>query len=237
MEAVTSGPNLKELVRIPALIALVVTLARLVGELSGGPARLFNSEPGGPGALVGIVWLVPIFGIYFSLKLARSGHAPQSAGKVIGFSVLALLAAAAIMFSVVKLTGDPNVSVSLRGVVGQQLGFGVASIVSLLILRRVWVPFFQTILRYAFASRVPVLIVMFVTMIGGWGTHYELPPPPPPPPPGISRNGIPGEVCPDRPDTPADLLDHVYRGCRQPRWWNRGGSVEISSGSGQLMYV
>ena len=180
MEAVTSGPNLKELVRIPALIALVVTLARLVGELSGGPARLFNSEPGGPGALVGIVWLVPIFGIYFSLKLARSGHAPQSAGKVIGFSVLALLAAAAIMFSVVKLTGDPNVSVSLRGVVGQQLGFGVASIVSLLILRRVWVPFFQTILRYAFASRVPVLIVMFVTMIGGWGTHYELPPPPPP---------------------------------------------------------
>ena len=177
MEAVTSGPNIKELVRIPALIALVVTLARLVGELSGGPARLFNSEPGGPGALVGIVWLVPIFGIYFSLKLARSGHAPQSAGKVIGFSVLALLAAAAIMFSVVKLTGDPNVSVSLGGVVGQQLGFGVASIVSLLILRRVWVPFFQTMLRYAFASRVPVLIVMFVTMIGGWGTHYEFGPP------------------------------------------------------------
>ena len=98
MDAVTSGPNVKELVRIPALIALVVTLARLAGELAGGPAMLFNREPGGPGSLVGIVWLVPIFGIYFALKLARSGHAPQSAGKVIGFSLLALLAAAAIGF-------------------------------------------------------------------------------------------------------------------------------------------
>ena len=177
MDAVTSGPNVKELVRIPALIALVVTLARLAGELAGGPAMLFNREPGGPGSLVGIVWLVPIFGIYFALKLARSGHAPQSAGKVIGFSLLALLAAAAIGFLVVKLTGDPNVGVSLRGVVGQQLGFGVAAVVALLILRRVWVPFFQTMLRYAFASRLPVVIVMLVTMIGGWGTHYELGPP------------------------------------------------------------
>ena len=177
MDSVTSGPNVKELVRIPALIALVVTLARLAGELAGGPAMLFNREPGGPGSLVGIVWLVPIFGIYFALKLARSGHAPQSAGKVIGFSLLALLAAAAIAFFVVKLTGDPNVGVSLGGVVGQQLGFGVAAVVALLILRRVWVPFFQTMLRYAFASRLPVVIVMLVAMIGGWGTHYEFGPP------------------------------------------------------------
>ncbi len=177
MDSVTSGPKVKELVRVPALIALVVTLARLVGELIGGPAGLFNSEPGGAGALVGIVWLVPIFGIYFALKLARSGHAPQSAGKVIGFSVLALLAAVAIIFPVVALTGDPNVSVSLGGAVGQQLGIAIGAIVALLILRRVWAPFFQTMIRYAFASRVPVLIVMFVTMIGGWGTHYEFGPP------------------------------------------------------------
>ena len=86
LDAVTSGPSVKEFVRIPALIALVVTLARLIGELGGRPAMLFNKEPGGAGSLVGIVWLVPIFGIYFALKLTRSGHAPQSAGKVIGFS-------------------------------------------------------------------------------------------------------------------------------------------------------
>lgn len=31
-------------------------------------------------------------------------------------------------------------------------------------------------LSYAFASRVPVLIVMLITMLGDWGTHYELGP-------------------------------------------------------------
>ena len=32
-------------------------------------------------------------------------------------------------------------------------------------------------LSYAFASRIPVLIVMLIAMLGDWGTHYELGPP------------------------------------------------------------
>ena len=68
-KVVSSGPNAKELVRISALIALTVAVARLVGEAGGGPAVLFNSESGCQGALVGIVWLIPIFGIYFSFEL------------------------------------------------------------------------------------------------------------------------------------------------------------------------
>ena len=32
-------------------------------------------------------------------------------------------------------------------------------------------------LAYAFASRIPVLTVMFVAMMGEWGTHYEAGPP------------------------------------------------------------
>ena len=158
-------------------ISLVVTLARLVGELAGGPDSLFNREAGGQGALVGIVWLVPIFGIYFAVKLGRSGHAPESPAKVILFSLLALAAALLIVFTVVHFTGDPNVGVSLSGVVVWQAGFAVVTIVSLLVLRRVWVPFFQTMLCYAFASRIPVIVVMLVAMIGDWGTHYELGPP------------------------------------------------------------
>ena len=101
METSSSGLNVKRLVMVPALIALAVTIARLVGELGGGPSALFNSEAGGQGALVGIVWLIPIFGIYFAVKLARSGHAPESAGRVIGFSVLGLVAAIAMSIAVV----------------------------------------------------------------------------------------------------------------------------------------
>jgi hypothetical protein len=172
----TSNPdlNVKRMIMVPALIALAITLTRLAGELGGGPAALFNREAGGQGALIGIVWLVPIFGVYFAIKLARAGHAPDSAGKMIGFAVLGLAAGVAIIMPVMVLTGDPNVSVSLGGAIVQQLGIAVASLVAVLILSRVWPAFFRTMLSYAFASRIPVLLVMFVAMIGDWGTHYEL---------------------------------------------------------------
>ena len=54
----------------PALITLAVTLLRLVGELQGWSPRLFSREAGGGGALVGISWLVPVFGAWFGCKLA-----------------------------------------------------------------------------------------------------------------------------------------------------------------------
>ena len=177
METSSSNLNVKQLILVPALIALAVTIVRLVGELTGGPSSLFNRAAGGGGALIGIVWLVPIFGIYFAVRLARGGQAPESAGKVIGFAVLALIAAGAIMGLVMGLTGDPNVSVSLAGAIFQQLGFGIAALVAVLILRKVWPAFFRTMLGYAFASRLPVLIVMFIAMIGDWSTHYEVGPP------------------------------------------------------------
>ncbi len=169
----TSGSdlNVKQLIMVPALIALAVTIVRLVGEVSGGPSILFNRAAGGGVALVGIVWLIPIFGIYFGVKLVRGGFAPESAGKVIGFALLGLLAAVVI---VLTLTGDPNVNVSFAGAILQQLVWAVASLVAVLILRKVWPAFFRIMLCYAFASRIPVLIVMFIAMLGNWGTHYEL---------------------------------------------------------------
>lgn len=64
------GPNYKKLILIPAIITLGITLLRLGGELLGLPAWLANKEAGGAGALLGIVWLAPIFGIYFVYRLA-----------------------------------------------------------------------------------------------------------------------------------------------------------------------
>ena len=31
----------------------------------------------------------------------------------------------------------------------------------------------RELIAYAFAARIPVLIVMFFAMRGGWGTHYD----------------------------------------------------------------
>ncbi len=62
--------DIKGLITIPAIITLAVTLLRLVGEFMNLPAWLANKEPGGPGALIGIAWLAPVFGVYFATKLA-----------------------------------------------------------------------------------------------------------------------------------------------------------------------
>ena len=177
METSHSGPNVKRLIMVPALIALAITIFRLVGELAGGSSALFNRAPGGGGALVGIVWLVPIFGVYFAIKLVRQGFGPASEGKVIGLAVAGLVIAGVTTFLVFALLGDPNVSVSFGGAIGQQLGIAIASLVIVLILRKGWPAFFQTMLSYAFASRIPVLTVMLIAMLGDWGTHYELGPP------------------------------------------------------------
>ena len=64
-----AGPH-GRLILVPAGITLAVTLLRLIGELQEWSSALFNRSAGGGGAIVGIVWLVPVFGIYFALKLA-----------------------------------------------------------------------------------------------------------------------------------------------------------------------
>ncbi len=63
-------PDYWQLVKVPALITLAVTFLRLIGEFMDLPAFLANKEAGGPGAIIGIVWLAPIFGVYFAKKLA-----------------------------------------------------------------------------------------------------------------------------------------------------------------------
>jgi len=158
---------LKSLILWPALITLAVTLLRLVGELQMWSPRLFSREAGGAGALVGIVWLVPIFGVYFAWKLAKAGLAP-GAGRVIGFSVLALGLAALTIF------------VTTKTIANQRAQFGVflvASLVAAWIAYRGWPALGRTLLAYGLAARIPVALVMLVAIFANWGTHYDVVPP------------------------------------------------------------
>ncbi len=66
--------GLGQAVRIAIGISLVVTVLRLAGALGGLPDWLVNREAGGAGALIGIVWLVPVFAIWFGVLRARSGE-------------------------------------------------------------------------------------------------------------------------------------------------------------------
>ena len=62
------------LVLWPALITLAVTLVRLAGGRRAGPDRFFSRAAGGDGAVVGIVWLVPVLGVYFGVRLCAQAN-------------------------------------------------------------------------------------------------------------------------------------------------------------------
>jgi hypothetical protein len=161
------------LVRVPALITLGVTLLRLIGELNNWSPALFSRAAGGGGALVGIAWLVPVFGIYFALKLAGSGAAPLAAGRTLVHVVGGLVAFFVVAFGGMKALGvDPNVP-SLTSLVVIAVASAAAAVIAYLgspVLGK-------TLVAYGLAARIPVAVVMLVAMLGNWGTHYDVAPP------------------------------------------------------------
>jgi hypothetical protein len=156
------------LILVPALITLAVTILRLVGELNHWSPTLFNPAAGGGGALVGIVWLIPVFGIYFALELRKRGQRPVSVGRAIGFALLAFVLVPAVGFGAVALKVGPLV----LGVL-----FAVASVAAIALAWRGWPALVRVLVAYGFAARIPVAIVMLIAILGNWGTHYDVVPP------------------------------------------------------------
>src|SRR5712691_11208361 len=165
----TNDVSIKKLILVPALITLAVTLLRLTGELMHWSKALFNPAAGGGGALVGIAWLVPVFGVYFGLKLAGAGLAPAAVGPAIGYSVLGFALVPALGFGAVKLGLSPQSF-------GAFALFIVLGIVGAVIAYRAWPALGRVLLAYGLAARVPVAIVMLVAILGRWGTHYDVAP-------------------------------------------------------------
>jgi hypothetical protein len=162
------SPSIKSLILVPSLITLAVTVLRLVGELNDWPSALFAKQAGGAGAIIGIVWLIFLFGFYFGLKLARSGPAPR-AGAAIGQTLLALgvvLVPVLIVSRVLKL--GPTVVLPTAIVLGLFASW---------IAWRAWPALGRTLLAYGLAARIPVIIVMLIAMLQNWGTHYDVVPP------------------------------------------------------------
>src|SRR4026207_1430996 len=92
-----SRVSIAHLILIPSVITLAVTILRLVGELNHWSDFWFSPKAGGGGSPIGISRLIPIFGIYFAVKLARAGEGPSSSGRAIGIAFLALVVLAVSM--------------------------------------------------------------------------------------------------------------------------------------------
>jgi hypothetical protein len=158
--------SISKLIFVPFLISLAITLLRLVGELQHWPSSLFSPEPGGGGSIVGISWLVPIFGIYFAYKLVGAGKTSLPATKNILFAHLGLDFFVAGVFVLTKAGASPLAL----------LGFGLF-LLAALVPAAGWKDLFKVLLAYAFAVRIPVVIVMFFAIRGDWHTHYDVVPP------------------------------------------------------------
>jgi hypothetical protein len=154
--------SIPRLIVAPAVITLGVTVLRLVGELEHWSSRWFSAEPGGGGAIVGIVWLAPIFGVYFALKLVGAGEGPPSTGRAIGYAVLGLLALGGgfFLFQVVVKTFAGAVLMWTLSAAGAALQFPA------------WRAFFKVLLAYGYAARIPVAVVMFFATQRAWKSHY-----------------------------------------------------------------
>jgi hypothetical protein len=160
--------RVRRLILVPALITLAVTLLRLAGEMSGWSERLFSRQAGGGGALVGIVWLIPLFGIYFGLRLARAGLGPVRAGRALSFALLAFAVNTGLGVAAFNVLASP---------VAQLAAFAVTSWLAILIAKPGWPALWRVLLAYGFAARVPVLLVMLPAIFAGWDSHYAKPRP------------------------------------------------------------
>jgi len=165
----TKRTSIAQLIAIPAIITLAITLVRLIGEMQGWSKVWFNPNPGGGGALIGIVWLVPLFGIYFAIKLSNAGEGPAGAGRAVLFAVVGIIIVVAGFAAAFKVS-QPGLPVA-------QLLLGIAAVVATVLQYRIWPALAKTLLAYGFAARIPVAIIMFFAIRGNWGTHYDGPPP------------------------------------------------------------
>jgi hypothetical protein len=167
-ETASPGVPIRSLILVPSVITLAITLLRLAGELQNWSPTLFSRQAGGGGALIGISWLVPVFGMYFAVRLVKLGFRPASYGQLYGRALGAFALVLLLGFGVFKAGASPLVGL---------VTFAVASIVAVVIALPAWPALGRTLLAYAFAARVPVAIVMLFAIFGNWGTHYDVSPP------------------------------------------------------------
>jgi hypothetical protein len=170
MNGTDSKVSVGSLILVPAIITLAITILRLIGELQGWSPLFFNKAPGGGFALVGISWLPIIFGPYFAWKVVAAGEGPSSWGKAFGMTGLAIVVL--VLGSVIEFFGFTK---------GMLAVFALAAVVQLasaFVARIGWRTLGNVLVAYAFAARIPVLVVMYIAMSAnggqGWGTHYDV---------------------------------------------------------------
>jgi hypothetical protein len=163
-----------------SVITLIVTLLRLVGELQGWNAFLFNAEGPGPESRqgwFGITLLIPIFGFWFGARLRRNTGEPAHAGRAAVFHGLA----AAVLFGGFALAMQTGlIQMPSKEAPAAPTGMAWALVfvaAAIAVAFAAWPRLSALLFAYALLARIPVVAITFLADSKGWDTHYtKLPP-------------------------------------------------------------
>lgn len=162
-----ASPTLR-LLLWPSLLTLVLSVARLVGEVQGW------LPPTSGGALhpLGIVWCVFVFGAWFGWRLLRAGLGPR-VRRPWAWALVALLAFA----GTVMWRFRPFLGAGTDDATFQQLRTAVLVIVSVVLAAGalmfvVWPRLAWLMLLYGLLARGTVVALTILAKQRGWNTHY-----------------------------------------------------------------
>ncbi len=152
------------LIAIPTLLTLGVNIARLWLEVNG----TINSESGGGGALLGISWLMFVFGAWFAFRLRRLGSMPRVAKSFL----LPLIAFGAFM-GTAAITFKPGATdTSMEEMQMAVTILAAVCVGGALLCFVAWPRLCWTLLLYAVPARLTVLLFTWLAKDQGWDTHY-----------------------------------------------------------------
>jgi hypothetical protein len=166
----SSWSHVAGLVALPAILTLVVTVLRLVGELQHwGPPWVVNSHGGSDNAIIGVTWLPLLFGPYFAWKLIKSGAGPSGWGSAVALAI----GSTVVFFFGSFLIDSTEMHPGIVTVTGLLITLAAAFIPG-----KSWRALGVTLLTYALATRIPVAIVILIAMSAnggqGLGTHFDV---------------------------------------------------------------
>lgn len=146
----------------PTLVAACVTALRAYGEVHHWATPLVNSAVCGK-AILGVIWLVPIFAVYFALRLFRAA-APN---------LLIRAAACAVASLLLKLGGTFVMARPAAGYIERvSINFALTAL-AIALQAIAWPGLFKALLAYGYSSRIPIALVEYLALRRHWGTHYD----------------------------------------------------------------
>lgn len=172
---VAAGPSLLPLLAWPFLLSVAVSGLRLYGEVKRWSPEYWNREAGGGLSLLGIVWLVPLVGLYFGWRLERRGLRGPSIRQAALQGPVALAAAGGALLLLARLRASSQMSL-LSWNAWLSL-WALASVLALAVAIAAWPALGRLLLAYALLARSVVAGVMALAIYRKLGTHYDAAPP------------------------------------------------------------